>query len=489
MPQKVYLDDNGNLIPAAALARRAAAQRPATKVYLDEQGNPIQPGAQPDRPQGLATIGEMATAQPTRSERAMSRVMRPLGADRPQPTVDATRAALRTAAAHPVETGAIAGGAAMSLATGGLALPVAAGLVGLAGAGGAGYGLAGRQVATGRPEPVDQSLRTMGEQGIAAAAGEGGGRALAAGATRSASWLMNRAVNVSDKLAREFPELSQSLIDNAITVSKHGYGRARGMLLAAKNTANAALKKAEQAGATVPIQVTEEIGDSLRTAIIERAIKAGTAKATPGQPLTVATARLDPATQSLLGNIDQAMASGNPFALAPTIADALKTQLQRESRAFYASMKGPSGMPAIDTAKTVKAEFAARLNETLDGLAAGYKAANNTAREMIGATRGVGRAIRPGANLYQAMVRPGVGMMIGGMGGYGSEGSSRGTAIGAVTGAAMLSPAGMSRTAIALSQPAVKTFLQQLPKPVLAAVMAALDSPESPQVEPTGSGQ
>lgn len=79
-------------------------------------------------------------------------------------------------AAHPAATGALALSVPMGLATGGLSIPAAMGAVGLAGAGGAGAGLAASQVATRDTAPaptVAGNVQTMAEQGALAAGGEG----------------------------------------------------------------------------------------------------------------------------------------------------------------------------------------------------------------------------------------------------------------------------------------------------------------------------
>jgi hypothetical protein len=62
---------------------------------------------------------------------------------------------------------------------------------------------------------------------------------------------------------------------------------------------------------------------------------------------------------------------------------------------------------------TERAEFASRLNDAIDDLASGYKSANAEAKPLIGAVRGIKQAIRPNGNLYQAMVRPAVGGLLG----------------------------------------------------------------------------
>jgi hypothetical protein len=294
-----------------------------------------------------------------------------------------------------------------------------------------------------------------------------GGKVAQAGGVM-AKWLMNRATTrVSARLMRDFPELSDTLIDNALTVSKGGEAKARSLLVKAKLEATKALKLADEAGATIPVEMTEDLATSLKTALVEKAIKTGGAPAQSGQALSAASQRLDPATKQLFARVDQAASKGTPLDLSPTQADLLKTQLQKESRALYANRTAPNGQKAMGMDATERAEFASRLNDAIDVAAKGYKAANAKAKPLIGAVRGIGQAIRPNGNLYQAMVRPAVGAIVG-------EEAGRRSGVNpiaaGVAGAAMTSPAGMSREAILLAHPAVQTLLRQLPKPLADAL-------------------
>jgi len=78
--------------------------------------------------------------------------------------------------------------------------------------------------------------------------------------------------------------------------------------------------------------------------------------------------------------------------------------------------------------------------------------------------------MRGSQNNYQALVRPGMGLLAGG-----ALGEQQGHPfLGAAAGAALGSPAGLSRQAIVLGNPAVQAFLRQLPKPALDALLSAL---------------
>lgn len=322
--------------------------------------------------------------------------------------------------------------------------------------------------------PIGQ-VTEMGKAGAMQGASQMGGNVLAAGGSKLASWLMNRATTrVTAKLMQDFPDLSDTLIENALTVSQGGLEKARRMLLAAKAKATVALGKADRAGATVPVELNADLAESLKTAVIEQAIKSGKVPVPKNAPVSVATNRLDQATKDLIAAIDAA-ADGKPFELTARQADLFKTQLQKESRALYANRNAPNGPRAMEAEATLKADFAAQLNAAIDGIADGYKAANAEAQPLIGATRGIKQAIRPNGNLMQAMVRPAIGMVAGGAIGQHQGNAPLGAAIGAVAG----TPKVLSGAAIILRHPLMQQLEKQLPREVWALIEAHLRSEAS----------
>lgn len=306
------------------------------------------------------------------------------------------------------------------------------------------------------------------------AIGQGVGNALAKGAGAMSKWLMNRATSrVSAKLMQDFPELSDTLIDNALTVSKGGHARARTLLMEAKGKANAALKAADESQRGIPVSFTPDLAESFKTALLEKAVKAGKTKAlTPGEPLTAASARLDDVTRNLFASVDKAAEAGGTGYLTPSQADLLKTQLQKESRALYANRVAPNGPKAMGMDATERAEFASRLNDLIGDVAPGYRAANAEAKPLIGAVRGIEQAIRPNGNLYQAMVRPAVGAALGGA--AGSREGGPGSLMGAVAGAYATSPKGMSQEALLLMNPQLQAALKAVPKVVADQILASI---------------
>src|SRR3990167_80583 len=336
----------------------------------------------------------------------------------------------------------------------------------------------------GQGEGSLDAAKAGGVQG----AGELAGVGLSKGAGVLSKWLMNRATTrVTERLTREFPDLADTLIDNALTVSKGGYDKARGLLVLAKKKANAALAAADNAGAVVPVQINDDVAQSLKTALLEDAIKnRGLATPTHGA-VTSATNRMPQHLRTLFKDIDAAAANGWAVDLKPSHADLLKRRLQQESKPVYANQAAPNGPRSVGMDATERTELAQQINNAIDAIANGYKAANAEAKPLIGAVRGIKQAIRPSGNLYQAMVRPAVGAAAGAMG---ANESGVSPYVGAMAGAALTSPAGMSREAILLARPEVRAILRQLPRASAEVLMQLLSersgSPSTPQAPPAG---
>lgn len=298
-------------------------------------------------------------------------------------------------------------------------------------------------------------------QGAIQAAAQGGGEVVGAVASRAPQWLMNRALNLTDKLSREFPNASATMLEHALVVSRGGLEKARALLRAAKTTANAALAKAQAAGAKVPITAATDGLQQTLVKVLESADVEGGLRA--------------------LAAVERRIGAGRGRMLTPVEADALKTSMQTQSKTLYTAQKMGQGRPNVTVQAQALADMAASLNEAIGTIteqagAAGYRAANASAAELIGAVRGITKGIRPGANLYQAMVRPGVGMAVGG--GLGALGGGKEALAGTVIGGALLSPLGMSRLANVLQQQGVQQLLKQSPRlaAAIASIMAMQDA-------------
>lgn len=300
-------------------------------------------------------------------------------------------------------------------------------------------------------------------QGAFQGAGDVVGAGLIAGTSKTAPWLMNKALNLTDKLSREFPNLAQTMIDHSLTVSRGGLSQARTILRAAKAQVNAALSTARQAGATVPIEAaTDGLMNTLPKVLNSSDIEGGLAA---------------------LAKVERKITAGRGATMNPYEADMLKTSLQTESKGLYAAEKMGTGPPQVSVQAQAKADMAASLNQKIAEITTaaghdGYREGNGIAQEMIGAVRGINKGTRSGSNLYTAMVRPGVGAVLGGVTGA-ETGGTKGAAVGTLVGTALTSPVGMSRLAVAMSKPAVKSLLRGAPK--LSAAIAAVLASEAMQ--------
>ena len=117
---------------------------------------------------------------------------------------------------------------------------------------------------------------------------------------------MNRALNLTDKLSREFPNLSTTMIEQALTVSQGGLAKARSLLSVAKGKANAALAQAHAAGAKVPITAAT---DGLQKTLVE-VLNSGDIEG----------------GLKTLSLIERRIGAGRGRLLTPVEADALKTE-------------------------------------------------------------------------------------------------------------------------------------------------------------------
>jgi hypothetical protein len=364
--------------------------------------------------------------------------------------------ALKFVTDHPVESGAMALGTAAAPLTAGMSWPAAAGVVGLAGAGGAGFGIAAKALKSGPSPSVASDVGTMAGQGALQAAGEGAARGVMAAAGKAAPKFMDMALGARDRLAREFPNLSQTLIDNTLTVTSGGLTRARTLLGQAKDRATQALQTAESNGATVPLSaVTDGLTKTMGTL--------GKSSDPMGD------------LQALI-KLEDAIKAGHPAMLTPTQADALKQGLQQEAKLLYTNNIKLNGPSAMTIEAQGRADMASAINAALERVtsaagAPGYQAANHEAQQLIGATRGIREAMSrdtasPGASFFRLLARPTMmGLLGAGIGEY--EGGLAGAARGATAGYLLSRPSNLSRLAIGLGQPAVKRTLGQVPRGVM----------------------
>src|SRR5262249_17552721 len=162
----------------------------------------------------------------------------------------------------------------------------------------------------------------------------------------------------------------QTAIDHAITVSKGGYNKAKGLLTAAKGVANQALAQGDSQGLKIPLsaatnglqQTLDRIGDS---ADINGDLKT-------------------------LTDIEKDIMGGRSGDLTMGQADGLKRDMQLKAQAAYraAQMGDKTGNLKALAYKDMAAHLNASIDEALASKGiTGYRAANGNAQEMIGLTK------------------------------------------------------------------------------------------------------
>lgn len=311
----------------------------------------------------------------------------------------------------------------------------------------------------GAAEGIKQGVQDTGLQAGLNAVGEGIGQGIVKVAGPAAKWLMGEAGKPSMTLAREFPDLSETMIEHALTYTKGGLAQARTLLSATKATANAALDKAATNGAKVPLTAATS---GLQKTFDELAVNSS-----------------DPVgALSKLAALEKRIGLGRAKDLTMREADALKSSLQREASALYKQIQAGLGSKSAAIEMVAKADMAQALNAAIEDIAtkagaAGYKAANSAAQDLIGATRAISRRLLlqngPVSKAITDLATPAAAgtLLAGGTGAVIAAGTT-------IAGKAATTPGNLSRIALHLSNPSVQAFLRQMPKPVLAALSAHL---------------
>lgn len=282
---------------------------------------------------------------------------------------------------------------------------------------------------------LDTGLQAAAQGGLQKA----GDVASTVATSKVAPWLMDKALNLSDKLSREFPNLSQTMIENALTVTQGGLNQARKMLRAAKDQANGALATAERAGAAVPITAAT---DGLNTTLQK----------------VVNSSDPEGGLRALIA-AERKITTGRSPTLSPTEADALKVSLQTQSKALYAAEKAGTGRPNTTIHAQALADMAASLNQALGNIttqagAPGYRDANAGAQEMIGAVRGIAKGMKGNDIISAARKGPS-----------------------AALGATVTTPAMLSNFGLMASKPSMQALLKQSPR--ISALVLQMLSPSS----------
>lgn len=312
-----------------------------------------------------------------------------------------------------------------------------------------------RETVSGFMSGAGSGALAAGQEAGTMAAGELVGQGLSRAAAGGAKFLMGEAAKPTLALAREFPDLSETMLNHALTVSEGGLAKARTLLHTTKNLANQALDAAHAAGARVPITAaTDGLQKTFSDVVLNSSDPVG--------------------SLARLAKIESKVMEGRNGTLTMREADALKTSLQGEARNLYKSLQMGNGSKAVALDAVAKADMAAALNQAIEDTATkagatGYRAANAAAQDLIGATRAISRRLltsnTPASKIASEMATPAVGgAVLGGM--PGAAAAATAMALGKAT----TTPSALSRIAIHLNNPGVQMFLRQLPKPVLEAL-------------------
>lgn len=325
----------------------------------------------------------------------------------------------------------------------------------------------------GALQGAGEGMLNASKEGALMAAGEGIGSGAVKAASSVGRYVMGEALNPTLTLARQFPELSQTAIDHALTVSKGGLNKARTLLTQAKATANAALDTAHAAGASVPVTAAT---DGLQKTFDEVALHSS-----------------DPVgTLSKLATLERKITAGRSGQLTMREADALKTSLQHEATALYKQAASGGGSSKTAVEMVAKADMAHALNMAIEDIATkagapGYQAANSVAQDLIGATRAISKQLLTNnrsavGKVLTDMATPStMGAVL-----AGGPGAAIGAA-GTIAGKLATTPSNLSRISIFLSHPIVQDFLRQLPKPALTGLLSAFGSARGASSDPNTS--
>lgn len=339
--------------------------------------------------------------------------------------------ALRTMAAHPVETGAIAGGMLAVPLTGGASIPAALAAAGLGGAGGAGLG-AIYGAATGNentPQTSGDVLATMGKEGAMQAAAEGGGRLISGALAKGGRALYNRALRPATKMTEKYGDLVGAGLQEGLPVGASRTAQSR--MVSSKGAADQLVAQAEAAGRTVPATaVTDKYVPLLDKAAQRESIGVG------GDAAEIAAR-------------EQAFNAANPSGqISPMAAHAMK----READAMSSTAQNALHRGAASNDMTALLHDATRsgLKEGLEGIAPGLAEQNARTSQLYGLSRALRTAEqRPQALTHLASTAAGIGGLMSGDNSVDRLGRG---AVGSLMLEAAMSPRAQSRAAIGLAK-------------------------------------
>lgn len=228
----------------------------------------------------------------------------------------------KSALQHPIETGALVGGAVAAPLTGGASIPAAIAAAGLGGAGGAGLGMLANAIAGSEASPTTARgvLERMGTEGAQQAAAEGGGR-LVQGGLRTVGRGMYRAAALPLNKMTKYGDLVTEGLENAVPISKSGLRKSEQLLQTRAANKAKGLADADQ---RVMLK-TNQIGADARGNLLRESQAAQRA----GLP--------DP--YPALDKRVTAFENNNPAYMAPSEVDAVKGTLDNTIGGAYRKLR------------------------------------------------------------------------------------------------------------------------------------------------------
>lgn len=271
----------------------------------------------------------------------------------------------------PVESAATAGALAAVPLTGGASLVPAMAAAGLGGAGGAGLAIAGRQLATGRPEPAGDTLSTMATQGVMNAAGEGVGRGIVAGANVVVPKILKGILRPGKNVQQEFGDVVGVMRREQIPVGQSAEAGAR--MSQSADTAKQMIADAEAAGASAirPREVTSNLRDV--TTVTKGRAKLG-----------------KPDETSEVAQRARAFYRQNKGGIPLTEAQTMKQQAQREASNVFRAID--RGNVVKDTDALSDKAIAQGLRGAIESRVPGVKPQNTRTQELMGLERALSDA-------------------------------------------------------------------------------------------------
>lgn len=267
---------------------------------------------------------------------------------------------------HPVETAATAGSIAAVPLTGGLSLLGGMAAAGLGAAGGAGAAIAGRQMATGRPESPTGTLGTMASQGAAGAVGEGTGRVVAGAANVIVPKLLKGILRPGKGIQQEFGDVVDVMRKERIPVGKSDTAHAR--MMASSQKAKGMVANAEAAGAP-PVKVREVVSElgPVRDTLAKR-----TQLGNPNElPSVVERAKL--------------LKARNPNGIPLSRAQELKSEAQDAAAKTYKALD--RGNIVNDTGALTDKAIATGLRKSIEARVPGVAGVNSRTQGLMGLTK------------------------------------------------------------------------------------------------------